>query len=180
MSASKTVSQGKAQSAAGARASDHSPLKSPVKSTEGPGESMPDVANEPADSLSFAEEMRHGLARHRGRGRRLSESLRAAEDGELTSEQFLFVMAIEAFKRANGVSFIAWSDVVEIIRVLGYRKTCKSELGLNNAEDWTEKPDAKSNVRPKGFERRLAPSPQQGEAAKPEGPQGKGKDRQAA
>jgi len=67
----------------------------------------------------------------------------------MTPEQFLFLMAIDAFKKANDKTFPAWTDVLEVIRLLGYRKTCASELNLANAEDWTEKPDAASNVRSK-------------------------------
>lgn len=89
-----------------------------------------------------------GLERHRGPGRRLSQTLKSAEEGELTQEQFLFLMAMESFKKANGKAYPAWSDVLEVIRLLGYRKTGKSELTLSNAEDWTEGTDAPSNVRP--------------------------------
>lgn len=96
-----------------------------------------------------------GLERERGAGRRLSEFGRAADEGELTREQFLFVMAIEEFKRGNGKTYPAWSDVLEVVRLLGYRKTQESEISLRNAEDWREKPDAPSNVRPRGWERRL-------------------------
>ncbi len=97
-----------------------------------------------------------GASRQRGVGKRLAESLRSAEVGELSKEQFLFVMAIDAFKRENNVSFPAWTDVLELVRLLGYRKTQASELTIRNAEDWTERADAKSNVRPEGFDRRLA------------------------
>jgi len=91
--------------------------------------------------------MTSGLERRRGPGRRLSDFNRSAEEGELTREQFLFVSAIDAFKRANNKTFPAWTDVLEVIRLLGYRKTCPSELNLHNVEDWTEKPDAPANVR---------------------------------
>ena len=96
-----------------------------------------ETISEPADSFPFGsgeaeggEGMPTGLERKRGRGRRLSESLRSAEEGELTTEQFLFVMAIEGFKRANNVSSPAWSDVLEVIRLLGYRKTQNSSIKL--------------------------------------------------
>ncbi|TVQ30383.1 MAG: hypothetical protein EA376_13025 [Phycisphaeraceae bacterium] len=88
-----------------------------------------------------------GFDRRRGVGRRLSDFAKAAEEGELTQEQFLFVAAIDAFKRANNKTFPTWTEVLEVIRLLGYRKTCSSELGVTNAEDWTEAPDAESNVR---------------------------------
>ncbi|QYK47091.1 MAG: hypothetical protein KF838_09885 [Phycisphaeraceae bacterium] len=88
-----------------------------------------------------------GLERRRGPGRRLSDFTRSAEEGELTSEQFLFVMAIEAFKRSNDRMFPTWCDVLEVVRLLGYRKTMPSELNLRNAEDWRESPLTPSNVR---------------------------------
>lgn len=97
-----------------------------------------------------------GLERRRGAGRRLSDAQRAADEGEMTGEQFLFLMAVDAFKQANRVTFPTWTDVLEIVRLLGYRKTMPSELNLRNAEDWRERADAPSNVRPKGWERRFS------------------------
>ena len=65
----------------------------------------------------------------------------------MTSEQFLFIQAIDAFKRVNGKTFPTWTDVLEVVRKLGYRKTMESELRLGNqAADWTESPDAPSGV----------------------------------
>ena len=96
-----------------------------------------------------------GLERRRGPGRRLSDHLRAAEEGEMTKEQFLFLKAIDAFKQANRVNYPAWTDVLEVIRLLGYRKVQGSALNLPAAEDWSEPPTAPAAVRPEGFERRL-------------------------
>ena len=94
--------------------------------------------------------------RRRGPGRRLSDFTRSAEEGELTQEQFMFLMAINDFKKANGKAFPAWTDVLEVIRLLGYRKTMRSEIALRNAEDWQEPPTAESGVRPENFGRRLS------------------------
>jgi len=88
-----------------------------------------------------------GMERRRGPGRRLSDFTRAAEEGELTKEQFLFLMAIEQFKRANSVTFPSWTDVLEVVRLLGYRKTMPMEVRLSAAEDWREAADTPSNVR---------------------------------
>jgi len=88
-----------------------------------------------------------GLERRRGRGRRLSDFHRSAEEGEMTKEQFMFLMAIDAFKKGNDVTFPAWSDVLEIVRLLGYRKVQKSAVDLGRAEDWTEPSNAPHNVR---------------------------------
>ena len=89
-----------------------------------------------------------GLERKRGRGRRLSEFTKSAEEGEMTTEQFLFLMAIDAFKKGNDRMFPTWTDVLEVIRLLGYRKTMPTELNLPSAEDWLERSDAPANVRP--------------------------------
>lgn len=100
-----------------------------------------------------------GLERRRGVGRRRSDFMKAAEEGEMTSEQFHFLSAVEAFKKANGKMFPTWTDVLEVVRLLGYRKTMPSELNLRNVEDWKEKPDAPHGVRAKPGhpeERRMA------------------------
>ena len=52
-----------------------------------------------------------------------------------------------AFKEANGRTFPTWTDVLEVVRKLGYRKTLPSELCLGDkVQDWTESPDAPSGV----------------------------------
>ncbi len=88
-----------------------------------------------------------GLERRRGPGRRRSDFMKAAEEGEMTEEQFVFLLAIDTFKRVNNKTFPSWTDVLEVIRLLGYRKTCSSELNLGRLDDWREKPDAPSDVR---------------------------------
>ncbi len=88
-----------------------------------------------------------GLERRRGAGRRLSDFARSAESGDLTKEQFLFLMAVEQFKKGNQVTFPTWTDVLEIVRLLGYRKTMPMEISLPAAEDWREPADADSGVR---------------------------------
>ena len=52
------------------------------------------------------------------------------------------MQAIEAFKRVNGRTFPSWTDVLEVIRLLGYRKTMPSGLNLPQCEDWREPADA--------------------------------------
>lgn len=59
----------------------------------------------------------------------------------------MFLMAIEAFKRSNNKSFPTWTDVLEVVRKLGYRKTMPSELNLGGrVEDWRERADAPTNT----------------------------------
>ncbi|MBM4108903.1 MAG: hypothetical protein FJ255_08875 [Phycisphaerae bacterium] len=97
-----------------------------------------------------------GLERRRGPGRRLSDFTKSAEDGEMTREQFLFLMAIDAFKKGNQKQFPTWTDVLEVVRLLGYRKTMPSELTLRNADDWREAADTASGVRPDRWAQRAA------------------------
>jgi hypothetical protein len=99
-------------------------------------------------------ESNSGLERRRGRGRRLSDFTKSAEEGEMTKEQFLFLMAIDQFKKSNATAFPTWTDVLEIVRLLGYRKTMASEIKLNNAEDWREQPTTPANVRPQRWAQR--------------------------
>lgn len=110
------------------------------------------------DEADFVERRRSGdqaesefntnLERRRGPGRRRTDFMKAADEGEMSQEQFLFIMAIDAFKRVNGKTFPTWTDVLEVIRKLGYRKTMASELkNLGaNVEDWTERADAPAGV----------------------------------
>ncbi|TDJ58266.1 MAG: hypothetical protein E2O40_01730 [Planctomycetota bacterium] len=87
------------------------------------------------------------LERRRGPGRRRTDFMRAAEEGEMTQEQFMFVMAIDSFKRVNGLTFPTWTEILEVIRKLGYRKIMASELNLGSrVEDWTERADSPSGV----------------------------------
>jgi len=83
-----------------------------------------------------------GLERRRGPGRRRTDFMKSAEEGQMSSEQFLFVTAIDAYKRVNQKPYPTWTEVLEVIRKLGYRKTCSMELNLSSGEDWTEPADA--------------------------------------
>ncbi len=86
--------------------------------------------------------------RRRGPGRRRSDFVRSADEGELSSEQFLFVKAIDAYKRANDRPYPTWTEVLEVIRKIGYRKTAPMQVDLPAAEDWTEPPDAPAFTPP--------------------------------
>ena len=74
---------------------------------------------------------RSGLERRRGPGRRRSDWRRAAEEGELNDEQFEFVMAIEEYKRLNNKPFPTWTEVLEVVRHLGYRKVAPMGSHIN-------------------------------------------------
>lgn len=67
-------------------------------------------------------DQRSGLERRRGPGRRRSDSRRNAEEGELSDEQFEFVLAMDEYKRVNKRPFPGWTEVLEVVVYLGYRK----------------------------------------------------------
>jgi hypothetical protein len=130
--------------------SDATPRK-PADSSPAPGDSR---WNEVVDRRSGLDRRNiegatdpTNLERRRGPGRRLTDFVKTAEEGEMNREQYLFLLAIDAFKRVNHKTFPTWTDVLEIIRKLGYRKTMPTQLNLGpRAQDWTEKPDAPANV----------------------------------
>src|SRR5215469_6991137 len=76
-----------------------------------------------------------GLERRRGPGRRLSDDRRSAEEGEMTPEQFEFVMAIETYKRVNKRLYPTWTEILEVVHQLGYRKVAHRDITLENVPE---------------------------------------------
>jgi len=76
-----------------------------------------------------------GLERRRGPGRRLSDDRRSAEEGEMTAEQFEFVMAIETYKKVNKKMYPTWTEVLEVMQQLGYRKVEHRDIQLENVPE---------------------------------------------
>ena len=67
------------------------------------------------------------LDRRRGPGRRLSDERKAAEQGQMSDEQFEFLLAIDEYKRKNSKRFPTWTEVFEVIKALGYRKVAEPQ-----------------------------------------------------
>ncbi|HWL94251.1 MAG TPA: hypothetical protein VNT79_12030 [Phycisphaerae bacterium] len=80
---------------------------------------------EAEDRRNAVTDRRYGLERRRGPGCRRPESRRNAEEGEMSEEQFEFVMAVDEYKRANKRPFPSWTEVLEVIKYLGYRKVAQ-------------------------------------------------------
>jgi hypothetical protein len=78
---------------------------------------------------------RTGLERRRGAGIRRSDVRKAAEEGEMTAEQFEFVMAVETYKKVNKKMFPTWTEVLEVIQQLGYRKVEKRTINLDEVPE---------------------------------------------
>ena len=78
---------------------------------------------------------RLGLDRQRGPGRRLTDERKSAEEGNMSDEQFEFVMTIDEYKRKNSRPFPTWTEVLEIIKALGYRKVAEPQSLENREKD---------------------------------------------
>jgi hypothetical protein len=77
------------------------------------------------DRRQSVVDRRLGLDRHRGPGRRRSDDRRSAEEGQMSDEQFEFLMAIDEYKKQNSRPFPTWTEVLEVIKALGYRKVAE-------------------------------------------------------
>ncbi len=80
-----------------------------------------------ADRRQSVVDRRLGLDRRRGPGRRLTNERKAAEQGNMSDEQFEFLMAIDEYKRKNARPFPTWTEVLEVIKALGYRRVAEPQ-----------------------------------------------------
>lgn len=76
-----------------------------------------------------------GLERRRGPGRRRSDDRKAAEEGEMTIEQFEFVMAVQTYKKVNHKLYPTWTEILEIVHQLGYRKVLARTVDLDGVPE---------------------------------------------
>jgi hypothetical protein len=53
----------------------------------------------------------------------------------MTAEQFEFVMAIETYKKVNKRMYPTWTEVLEVINQLGYRKAMHRDFKLENCPE---------------------------------------------
>ncbi len=79
------------------------------------------------DRRTSVVDRRLGLDRRRGPGRRRGDDRKAAEEGEMSDEQFEFLMAIDEYKKKNTRPFPTWTEVLEVIKALGYRKVAEPQ-----------------------------------------------------
>ena len=89
-------------------------------------ENIPDYSGD-QDRRENVVDRRLGLDRRRGPGRRLSDERKAAEQGQMSDEQFEFLLAIDEYKKKNSKRFPSWTEVFEVIKALGYRKVAEPQ-----------------------------------------------------
>jgi hypothetical protein len=76
-------------------------------------------------------ERRSKFDRRRGPGRRRTDYRRAAEEGCMNEEQSDFIQAIDEYKRVNNRPFPSWTEILEVVLYLGYRRVAPvGEFGL--------------------------------------------------
>jgi hypothetical protein len=76
-------------------------------------------------------ERRSGFDRRRGPGRRRTDYRRAAEEGCMNEEQSDFIQAVDEYKRVNRRPFPSWTEILDIVLYLGYRRVAPvGEFGL--------------------------------------------------
>lgn len=107
------------------------------------------------DRRKAVTDRRLGLDRRRGPGRRRSEDRKAAEEGHMSDEQFEFLMAIDEYKKANSRPFPTWTEVLEIIKAIGYRKVADPQP-LAESQSHTEDDDESVDGAPKAKPHQLA------------------------
>jgi hypothetical protein len=91
------------------------------------------------DRRGSVVDRRLGLDRRRGPGRRLADDRKSAEEGQMSDEQFDFLMAIDEYKRKNTRPFPTWTEVLDVIKALGYRKVAEPQsLEQNGKEQKSE------------------------------------------
>lgn len=100
---------------------------------------------EPLDSEVEADDQQESERRHRGPDRRkrsipvaverrsgkdrrqLGERRRQVDpttcEKDYSDEEIIFMKAMDQYKRANRRPFPTWSEVLEVLRALGYRRT---------------------------------------------------------
>lgn len=79
------------------------------------------------DRRESVVDRRLGLDRRRGPGKRLTDDRKSAEEGQMSQEQFEFLMAIDEYKRKNTRPFPTWTEILEVIKALGYRKVAEPQ-----------------------------------------------------
>jgi hypothetical protein len=77
------------------------------------------------DRRGSVVDRRLGLDRRRGPGKRRSDDRRSAEEGQMSDEQFEFLMAMDEYKKKNSRPFPTWTEVLEVMKALGYRKVAE-------------------------------------------------------
>lgn len=95
--------------------------KSDIASTERRGNDRRQQNERRKRAIPVAVERRAGKERRQQVERRRQVDPTTCER-DYTDEEILFMRAMDAYKRANRRPFPTWSEVLEVLHALGYRK----------------------------------------------------------
>jgi hypothetical protein len=87
-----------------------------------------------SDRRATVVDRRISLNRHRGPGKRRTDCRKSAEEGQMSEEQLEFLLAIDDYKKQNARPFPTWTEVLEVIKALGYRKIAEPQPLENRKE----------------------------------------------
>ncbi len=66
----------------------------------------------------------------------------------MSDEQFEFMMAIDEYKRANARPFPTWTEVLEVIKALGYRRVAEPQPLAKHGDPPNSGPEPRSQPQP--------------------------------
>src|SRR3954464_5880372 len=76
-------------------------------------------------NIPVAVERRSGKDRREKEGERRRQVDPTTCEKDYSDEEIIFMKAMDLYKRANRRPFPTWSEVLEVLRALGYRKTAE-------------------------------------------------------
>ena len=79
------------------------------------------------DRRKSVADRRFGLERRRGPGKRRTDDRKSAEEGQMSDEQFEFLMAIDEYKQKNARPFPTWTEILDVIKAMGYRRVAEPQ-----------------------------------------------------
>jgi transcriptional regulator with XRE-family HTH domain len=68
------------------------------------------------------------IIHERGAGIRRKPERVAAEEGAFSDDPLDFVMAVDAYKRMNNLTFVTWTEAFEVLIALGYRRVAEPTI----------------------------------------------------
>jgi len=68
----------------------------------------------------------------RSQGVRVAPERKQAESGEMSDDQYEFMMAMAAYKEDNHRNYPTWTEALEVLKSLGYRKESNNEMPATN------------------------------------------------
>jgi hypothetical protein len=77
-------------------------------------------------TIPVAYERRSGKDRRMEKGERRRQVDPTTCEKDYSDEEIVFMKAMDQYKRANRRPFPTWSEVLEVLRALGYRKTAEA------------------------------------------------------